>query len=304
MFFPYLTYYGAALALKLFSLNELNRRIYRMLGNVLFKDKHSILTPTDVKNAFWLYDTIRIQNKLKGRILDLGTGWTHFHSVFLRFFLDDEIVLFDIQDNRNLQALKKRMSILADHLLKNCDIEADSQKRRINKIRELIRTAGDFQCLYDKLNLRYVLSPKGTLEHFHENEFDVIFSMDVLEHIPKSQLEENSRILYRMLKPGGLFIHQIGLDDHIAHYAPKVPQKNYLRYTERAWALRCENRVQYVNRLQLDEYQDIFGSYRFRLESSDVEMEPDSLPNKIAPRYAKHQKDDLAIVSAKMVFMK
>ncbi|MCX6575173.1 MAG: class I SAM-dependent methyltransferase, partial [Candidatus Aminicenantes bacterium] len=254
----YLRYYGAALVLKFFSLNNLTKKAYRRLGNKFFQEKHSAVATTDVEQGIWLYDLIRIQNKQIGKFLELGTGWTHFYSLFLRYFFDGEIVLFDIQDNRSLGAVKKRMTKLAQILIEDFNGRAAWNKLRIEKIGDVISTTPDFQTLYDKLNMKYVLSPTGSLADFKENEFDVIFSMDVLEHISKNQLNENSPIMYRLLKPGGLFIHQIGLDDHIAHYAPRIPQKNYLRYSEMTWRKTFENTVQFINRLQTSDYLEIF----------------------------------------------
>jgi len=300
----YLRYYGAALVLKFFSLNNLTRKAYRRLGNRFFHEKHSTLTTTEVEQAIWLLDLIKAQHKQLGKFLELGTGWTHFYSLFLRFFFDDEIVLFDVQDNRNLEAVKKRMGKLAEILMRDSDNGAARNEPRLEKIRNMISTAPDFQTLYDKLNMKYIVSPTGSLADFRENEFDVIFSMDVLEHISKDQLTENSPVMYRLLKPGGLFVHQIGLDDHIAHYAPRIHKKNYLRYSEITWRKAFDNTVQFINRLQLSDYLEIFKKNGFRMLNYAVDLDSHSVPEKISSRYAHYLTKDLEAVRAKLVYLK
>jgi SAM-dependent methyltransferase len=301
---PNLQYFGAAIVLKLFSLNKLTKRAYRRLGNIFFYNKHSALTTTDIAQGLWLCNLIRTKEKSTGKLLELGTGWTHFYSLFLRYFFDNEIVLFDIQDNRNLAAVKKRMGKLADGLIRDISGEAAWNKLRIEKIKDVISTVPNFQTLYDKLNMKYVVSPTGSFLGFGENEYDVIFSMDVLEHISKDQLDENSPIMYRLLRPGGLFIHQIGLDDHIAHYAPRMPKKNYLRYSEKAWGMMFGKTVQFINRLQISDYLEIFEKNGFQVLDCVVDVDSNSVPEKISLKYVNYSINDLETVRAKVVYTK
>jgi hypothetical protein len=39
------------------------------------------------------------------------------------------------------------------------------------------------------------------------------------------------------LKPGGQFVAQVGLDDHLAFFQGRFGSKRYLRYSERAWRI-------------------------------------------------------------------
>jgi len=48
------------------------------------------------------------------RLLELGTGWVHWESTVLRLFYNAKFTLFDVWDNRQLQAFKAYFSELRD----------------------------------------------------------------------------------------------------------------------------------------------------------------------------------------------
>ncbi len=297
-------YYGAALALRLFSLNGTSKGLYRAIGNKLLWRKHTTISQTDIEQGLWLHRTIIEHLRRPGRLLELGTGWTHFYSLFLKHLRDDKIVLFDIQDNRHLGATKARMAKSSEILLNILPPGTDHPKERIRNVSKKIGAAKDFETLYTDLDLIYRIESSGDLTSFGENEFDVIFSVDVLEHIPSDQLERNSACMFKMLRPGGLFVHQVGLDDHIAHYAPKMPKKNYLKYSESTWKLLFDNEVQYFNRLQIRDYVEIFKETGFTIQSLSTDVDSRSVPDRIADVYQDYGREDLEAVRAKIIFVK
>ena len=101
--------------------------------------------------------------------------------------------------------------------------------------------------------------------------YDLITSFHVMEHIGRSFIDESIGHMYRMLKPGGYCIHQIGIDDHLAHYDSKVSKKNYLRYSLSNRKYLFENIVQYHNVLQGEDYQRLFLNNRFEILELDRE---------------------------------
>ena len=60
-------------------------------------------------------------------------------------------------------------------------------------------------------------------------------------------------------------IHQIGIDDHLAHYDGKVSSKNYIRYSFSRRRYLFENVVQYHNVLQEDDYERFFANAGFEI---------------------------------------
>ena len=98
-----LKYQLAAIALKAFSLNSATRKAYRWIGNrVGGKARSQWIKPSYLQRA---HENLRFIEQ-RGAIADgmqlveLGTGWVHWESLFTRMFYDVKITLFDVWDNR------------------------------------------------------------------------------------------------------------------------------------------------------------------------------------------------------------
>ena len=98
-----LRYNLAAIALKAFSLNGPTRRLYRWLGNS-YGARQRERASIDVyrrRGDFFIdlcdkYDVGRAGQ----RLLEIGTGWTHWYSLYLRLQRDVRITMVDVWDNR------------------------------------------------------------------------------------------------------------------------------------------------------------------------------------------------------------
>jgi SAM-dependent methyltransferase len=274
-----------ALILKIFSSTEFLRSFYRFLGNN-FGSRHVKVSPIEIKRGNWLVQIIiemGLSSNNELEILEVGTGWTHYYSIYLRLFLNAKMTLFDIQDNRNITAFYKRCINLLEKLSVSTsdwlyDGEENEKARAI--LKNIIAVNG-FDELYKLLNMTYQIDLGGTLDSLRENTYDVVFSVDVFEHVGIESLVSTIRNIHRLLKPGGLSIHQIGLDDHLAHYVPGMPSKNYLKYSSFTWKLFFENKLQYINRLQLPQFLSAFDENGFVFISSEIEE--DAALGKIYP---------------------
>lgn len=105
----------------------------------------------------------------------------------------------------------------------------------------------------------------GGLIPYKNETFDVLFSWSVFEHIrlPNTTVHETHRIL----KKGGIAIHSIDLVDHF-NYSWKKDKLifNCLRYNVKLWNLMTWNRSNYVNRLRLSDWQNLFNVAGFDVE--------------------------------------
>jgi SAM-dependent methyltransferase len=167
----------------------------------------------------------------------------------------------------------------------------------------IINRAASFAELYREIGLEYVIEPRGSLDQFADQSFDCILSMHVLEHVPTKYVADLVQNMYRTLKPGRYTIHQIGIDDHLAHYDRKSSQKQYLQYSDRTWKALFENEVQYFNRLQMSEWLAAFRNVGFLLQEKLVEA-TDISNLKIAARFADYPKEDLSCTILTLVYRK
>ncbi len=290
--------YGiAALALKIFSLNNPLRMAYRKIGNVVgekTRKKANIDTYLQRSNLFISlckkYDAIQEDDKL----LEIGTGWIHWYAIYLSLFYNVKITMMDVWDNRQFGALKAAFSKLGE--ASHCTIEEHSRKM------SLVANAENFDVLYRDLNLDYIID-ESSLGRFPNHSFDFIFSFHVLEHVPRERTSELVSNIFRILKPGGFSIHQIGIDDHLSHYDKSMSAMNYLRYSDMIWKIFFENEVQYFNRLLMADWLEIFDQKGFLLQEKLCEF-TDISSLRIHSKYIDYSKDDLSCSNLTIVHKK
>ena len=268
-----LRYVLAAFSLKMFSMNNYSRNIYRQIANTLGQK---------IRSKWEVEPYIRRGNLLKSicnrhnilnkgdKLLEIGTGWIHWYPIYLRLFYDVGITMLDVVDNRQFNAFKALFSKLL------ASIKTDDHNPGMVDILEKAISLNGFDDLYALLNLKYVTNDKGDLSDFLNDSFPCVFSFHVFEHIQATYLTDEIRNIYRILKPGGYSIHQIGIDDHLSHYDKKESPKKYLSYSDKVWRTVFENKVQYFNRLQVPDYLRCFEREGFCLlekiiETCDIE---------------------------------
>jgi SAM-dependent methyltransferase len=149
----------------------------------------------------------------------------------------------------------------------------------------------------------YVIEKDGRLDQFRDNSFAYVFSVDVLEHVPWSGLPQVVRDMCRILKPGGYSIHQIGIDDHHAHYDRAVSPKQYLSFSDRTWGLFFDNNVQYINRLQRSDWLGLFEQAGLNFVEEVVQTH-DIEGLRIHPQYRRYDRADLACTRLTIVHRK
>ena len=288
-------------------MNAASRTIYRKLGNTIGSKHRMNLNAAYIERGNWLYMHIKqyeIDQRKDKRFLELGTGWMHFYSTYLRLFFDFEGTLFDVWDNRQLNALKSNFRQVAEQFaLEN--IFSDKELMHAESIIEEIEHVDSFDALYQLLNFKYQLSPDGSLDMLPDNYYDLIFSIDVLEHVSASHLADSIDQYFRVLKPGGYTMHQIGVDDHLTHYASNESQKNYLKFSDSQWSLLYQNDVQYFNRVSFDKFREYFVDSGFRKIQAYVNRDKNQLNNiRIAEQYSNQSRESLEATRVFMIYQK
>jgi SAM-dependent methyltransferase len=298
-------YYAAAMALKLLSSSEVTRRGYRLAGNKLGRRIHGTLTPGQIDYGLWQVQAIEDHsNPLQedSVILELGTGWIHFYGLFLTLFLDARLKAVDIADIRQLAPLRMRFAALADGLTSRASGWPAQRLREAQARARRLACAQSFEEVYESARAQYMVVQDATLAGLSDASVDVVSSVDVLEHIRRSAVGTTAREIRRILRPGGISVHQIGTVDHIAHYSPKMPSKYYLKFSDRTWATFLENRLQYVNRLQASEFLGAFAGAGLELVHYGRELDQ-GLPGtvRLAPQFRQFEPEDLMTTRAYMV---
>ncbi len=203
--------------------------------------------------------------------------------------------LYDVWDNRQFIRLKAAFVGVTSRLVRLGLTEAALREAQDKASK--IAAAPDLEALYAAIGLRYILDPRGELEPVQTGVYDVVFSCDVLEHIHANSLAQSIASMFRVLKPGGYALHQVGVDDHLTHYDRRASKKQYLAYGDLEWNLRFNNEVQYVNRVSYDDYRRLFLSAGFEEISVSSEQRPDEIENlSIAPQFKDQTPESLSAV--------
>ena len=258
-------YMGAAVALKLFSLNSITRSAYRSIGNrVGQKKRRDQSIDQYIVRGDLLIKLAQKYNILNDNtsLVELGTGWIHWFGLYLALYGDGDVKLelYDVWDNRQLDALKSSFGRLSEAWAKDASIGPVPRERLASML-----AVDSFEALYEKFNANYTIDGDGSLAGYPSSAYDGVISFHVMEHIGRSFIENSINDMYRMLKPGGYCIHQIGIDDHLAHYDNKVSKKNYLQHSLSNRKYLFENVVQYHNVLQGADYQNFFDDAGFEV---------------------------------------
>lgn len=264
-------YMAAAVVLKMFSMNSFTRSCYRSIGNRLGQEKRR---QRNIDKYIERGDLLVELAKKYGfcrdgvKLVELGTGWMHWFGIYLSLHIDGDssLELYDVWDNRQLDALKSSFGKLEQNLA-TAKYANDIQREKLTAI----QAVKSFEEFYDMFNARYTIDSDGSLVAYPANTYDAITSFHVMEHIGRSFIDQSVNEMYRMLKPGGYCVHQIGIDDHLAHYDGKISKKNYLRYSLTRRKLIFENVVQYHNALQCSDYLGFFEDAGFEVIETDRE---------------------------------
>ncbi len=299
-------YIMTAATLKMFSISSQTRWVYRQLGNTLGQRRRiqrGLGRPRLVR-AKKILELCKRHHAIQhgDRLLEVGTGWVHWESTIIRLFYDVEITLFDVWDNRHLEAYKHHLWQLEQIVDSELDMNP-VQQERVHGLLRAISKANSFDDIYKLLGFSYVINPSGTLKQFQNESFALIFSCNVLEHVDRDILPEFTQDFHRLLKPGGYSIHQIDPGDHLAYYDKSVSLKNYLRYSDNVWRRYFENQVQYFNRVQRPEWLALFQKAGFEtIEEESVSVDIGTM--KIDKSYEGLEKQDLQCISLNVVHKK
>jgi hypothetical protein len=301
-------YFVAAQALKFFSLPGPPRRFYRdVLGRHFGARMRSQagLTKDYIDRSILFLQLCRRFDIIRDgmHVLEIGSGWTHYYAVFLRLLYDVRLTLVDISDNRQFEAFVSFFSHVQPVIDIGFELTPEETERARRTLRAILDTRS-FPELYQLLGCEYVIDPSGVHAAVPDKgSYDLVFSFHVQEHVFRGVVLDHVNHSAELLRPGGFQIHQIGIDDHLAHYDNSMSPKSYLRYSDLTWKLWFENQVQYHNRLQRSDWINIFERSGMVLRYEQAETcSIDGL--KVNPLFAHLDKQDLMCTILTLVLQK
>jgi SAM-dependent methyltransferase len=281
-----LPYFLTAAALKAASANTLTRSAYRTAAKL----KNDPPCDIFLRVALWCLDGLPASRQ---RLLDLGTGWIHAFALFAALLRhDDELHCFDVADIRKWKCFQATLPLIFDQL--PGQVPEDVLRKATRRV-DLIKRAKSFEEVYQILGMIYQWRQDG-LPDYPDNYFDRIFSVDVLEHVDADLFPKAANVWHRILKPGGQFYAQVGIDDHLAYYQGRYGSKRYLRYSHQVWNWLLSNQVQYINRFTKTQILQLLEAKGFVIDEVETDLGGDTSPERVHPDYSWQSEEDIRAV--------
>jgi len=153
--------------------------------------------------------------------------------------------------------------------------------------------------LEPRFGIRYLAPCDARETGLPAGSVDFVSSTDTCEHIPRADLAAIFAECRRLLRPGGAFSCRIDLQDHYAYFDPSLSRYNFLRFSDRMWAL-VNSPLHFQNRLRSSEYLQLVRDADLELvvenpsgPSEQGRAELAKLP--LAERFRGYPHDDLGV---------
>jgi SAM-dependent methyltransferase len=153
--------------------------------------------------------------------------------------------------------------------------------------------------LEPRFGIRYLAPCDARATGLPAGSVDFVSSTDTCEHIPEPDLAAIFAECRRLLRPGGAFSCRIDLQDHYAYFDHSLSRYNFLRFSDRTWAL-VNSPIHFQNRLRAPEYLGLVRDAGFELvvdnpsgPSEQGRAELRELP--LAERFRGYSIDDLGV---------
>ncbi|MFL5958760.1 MAG: class I SAM-dependent methyltransferase [Gaiellaceae bacterium] len=177
---------------------------------------------------------------------EFGAGWDLAIPIAYALLGVGHQVVIDIRPSARLELVNETVAAF-DRLRPELGAEA----RR--ELRELGGALASLAELEPRFGIRYLAPCDARGTGLPAGSVDFASSTDTCEHIPAADLAAIFAECRRLLRPGGAFSCRIDLQDHYAYFDRRLSRYNFLRFSERTWAI-VNSPLHFQNRLRAPEY--------------------------------------------------
>ncbi len=231
---------------------------------------------------------------------EFGAGWDLIIPLAYFALGVERQVLVDIRSN-------VRFELVNDSLTRFATLARELEQAASRPLRPLgpptVTRAADLE---ERFGIAY-LAPRDTRNTGLAREsIDFVSSTNTLEHVPEGDIEPILRECGRLLRRDGAISCRIDLRDHYSYVDRTISPYNFLRFSERAWAL-ANSSLHYQNRLRYPDYVRLFEAAGLEIIAEAVSRPgPVELALlrelKIAPRFSnRYSLEDLGAKSVAFV---
>ena len=191
-------------------------------------------------------------------VLEIGTGWFPFLPILAFLAGAARVITVDIHPwltRKNTLKTVDAVSSFLEAFAQKADCNKEMLKQRYDLLRNVAHRAPSLNELLIPLGIRYLCPYDITENEFEDNSIDVIFSSNVLEHVPPHALLDIHRETARVLSESGLAMHRLNPGDHFHPLTGSTI--NFLKCDEKVWRFLGGYGLSYHNRLRSCEHADL-----------------------------------------------
>jgi SAM-dependent methyltransferase len=235
----------------------------------------------------------------RSHFYEFGAGWDLIIPLVFSAAGVERQTLVDIRPNVRLELVNHVLARLG-RLLRESDVAVE---RPIDP-----QPVADAAELEPRFGIRYLAPRDARDSGLADGDVDVVTSSVTFEHIPAAHVASILAECARILRPGGLLSCTIDLEDHYSWFDRSISPYNYLRFSDRTWAL-VNSDVHYQNRLRQSDYVELAAAAGLEVGTvTPYPVSPEDLASldgvALAPRFRSYDRDDLAIRGTHLVLRK
>ena len=240
-------------------------------------------------------------------VFELGTGWQPVLPIMISYLGVQKVICLDNVTHLRLDMVRDTVNQLSSHKNLLCEGLDVTEDELIEKRKE-IDLDSEFESLLDQLNLDYLSPVDAANTYLDDNSIDWYYSLSVLEHISEGLIPGILEEAHRIIKPGGLMCHTIGLHDHFISFDKSITAVNFLKYSDPVWKIYNLNKMVYLNRLRNNQYIEIISKAGFEIVEINAKPDEDCLEAlktmTIAKKFRTMDLSELAIIHSEIVARK
>ncbi len=187
------------------------------------------------------------------RICEIGAGW--HPTIPLCFYLagTESILATDISRHMDAGIAMQALDALEPHLdeIGHCaKVGVHEARERLNRL----RNADSLQHMLSLARITYRHGQiAGNIRYCAPRSIDIVYSNNVLEHVPAPEITKLSHDTARALRTGAVAVHAIACNDHYAHFDRSISFVNFLQYSDEEWR-KWDNGILWQNRLRAPDF--------------------------------------------------
>jgi SAM-dependent methyltransferase len=223
---------------------------------------------------------------------EFGAGWDLAIPLAFALLGVGQQVVIDIRPSA-------RVELVSDTLAVYDRLRPELEEIAGRSLRDFGGPVASVADLETRFGIRYLAPCDARATGLPAGSVDFVSSTDTCEHIPAADLAAIFAECRRLLRPGGAFSCRIDLQDHYAYFDRGLSRYNFLRFSDRTWAL-VNSPLHFQNRLRSSEYLRLVQDAGLELvvenpsgPSEQGRAELQALP--LAERFRGYPVDDLGV---------